>query len=171
VNGAHLHLLLNHIPVLGVLFGLGLAVAALVGRSGAVAKSSFGIFLAVAVLALPTYFTGEAAQRVVEHLPGTAAALIEPHQEAALLALIPVELLGLLSLGGLILFQRARSVPRWLVTTVLVLSLVAGALMARTALLGGRIRHEEVRPGFRPPVAAADHLAADSAGPASVRRA
>jgi uncharacterized membrane protein len=158
VNAAHLHLLLNHIPVLGVLFGLGLAVAALVGRSGAVAKASFGIFLAVAVLSLPAYFTGEAAEKVVEHLPCADAALIEPHQEAALLALIPVEILGLLSLGALILFQRARSVPRWLVTTVLVLSLVAAGLMARTALLGGRIHHEEARPGFRPVAAAAGLL-------------
>lgn len=161
MNAAHLHLLLNHIPVLGVLFGLGLAVAALVGRSGAIAKASFGVFVAVAALALPAYFTGEPAEELVGRLPGTAAALIEPHADAALLALIPVELLGLFSLGALILFQRARSVPRWLVTTVLVLSLVAGALLARTALLGGRIRHEELRPGFRPPAAAAVSLETD----------
>jgi uncharacterized membrane protein len=167
VNAAHLHLLLNHVPVLGVLFGLGLAVAALVGRSGAVAKASFGVFLAVAVLSLPAYLTGEAAEKVVERLPCAAPALIEPHQEAALLAIIPVELLGLLSLGALVLFQRARSVPRWLVTTVFVLSLVAGALMARAALLGGRIHHEEVRPGFHPPAAA--EAAPEAAPPAPGR--
>jgi hypothetical protein len=54
-------------------------------------------------------------------------------------------LVGAAALGGLIFFRHGKPVPNWLAVIVLVLSLVVFALMARTANLGGLIRHTEIR--------------------------
>jgi uncharacterized membrane protein len=147
MSGAHVHLLLNHIPVLGTAFGLLLLLFGLARKSEEIKKVSLGIFVIAAVMALPVYFTGESAEGVVEHLPGVSEPIIEPHEKAGLAALIGIGILGLLALGGLFHFRRLDRLPGWFVTTALVLSVVVGGLMARTANLGGQIRHTEIRSG------------------------
>jgi uncharacterized protein YybS (DUF2232 family) len=52
---------------------------------------------------------------------------------------------GLPALSGLIFFRHDKAIPNWLAVIVLVLSLIVFALMARTADLGGLIRHPEIR--------------------------
>ncbi len=147
MSGAHVHLLLNHIPVLGTAFGLLLLLFGMVKKSEELKKVSLGIFVITAIVTLPVYFTGEPAEEVVEHLPGVSKSIIEPHEEAGLIALIGVEILGLFALGGLFRFRHSDRLPGWFITTALVLSVVVGGLMARTANLGGQIRHTEIRSG------------------------
>jgi hypothetical protein len=79
-------------------------------------------------------------------LPGVSEDLIDRHEDAATFALVGVEIVGVVALGGLFLFSRAR-VPGWLVAVVLVLSLAESGLLAWTAYVGGQIRHSEIRPG------------------------
>jgi hypothetical protein len=105
------------------------------------------IFLVVtAFAALPVYLTGEPAEEVVEHLPGVSEQIIELHEDSALLSLILAMATGVLALAGLI-FKRFSSagIARVSMFTVLFLSFVTGAFMARTANLGGEIRHTEIR--------------------------
>ena len=68
MNATHLHLMLNHIPVLGTVFGLGLLVFALWRKSEELKKAALGIFLIVALLAVPVYLTGEPAEGVADLL-------------------------------------------------------------------------------------------------------
>ena len=60
------------------------------------------------------------------------------------MAFAGVLIVGVAALGGLIFFRPDKAIPSWLVI-VLVLSLIVFALMARTADLGGLIRHPEIR--------------------------
>ena len=50
MNPAHLHLMLNHIPVLGTAFGLGLLAFALWRRSDELKKTALGVFVLVALM-------------------------------------------------------------------------------------------------------------------------
>jgi uncharacterized membrane protein len=152
MNSAHLHLMLNHIPVLGMGFGLALLGWALPRKSEELKRTSLGLFIIIALLSIPAYLTGEPAEELVENLPGVDKASIEQHEEAAQVAFVGVLILGAATLVGLIFFGLGKSVPNSLSVIVLVLSLIVFVLMARTANLGGSIRHTEIRPDFHSPM-------------------
>jgi uncharacterized membrane protein len=144
MNWAYVHLILNHVPVLGTIFGLALLAWALMRRNEPLQRTALATFIVVAVAALPVFFTGEPAEHMVEHLAGTAEPAIKAHEAAALAALIAVEILGVMSLGALLLF-RGRVVARAVIAAELAVALATAGLMAQTANLGGKIRHEELR--------------------------
>ena len=54
MNPAHLHLMLNHIPVLGTAFCMALGWA-LIQKSEELKRVSLGAFVIVALLAIPAY--------------------------------------------------------------------------------------------------------------------
>jgi uncharacterized membrane protein len=145
MNLAHVHLMLNHVPVLGSIFALLLLGAALVRKSIELQKVGLVVLVLVAVAALPVYFTGEPAEEVVEHYPGVSEAMIEQHQDAAKLATVGIEVVGLIALSGLWFSRRSRANPRPFVTASLILGLVVAGLMLWVANLGGQIHHPEIR--------------------------
>jgi uncharacterized membrane protein len=142
----HLHLLLNHFPVIGTILGIALLGVALARRSSELGKVSLGLFAALAAISIIVYLTGEPAEGAIEKLPGFSEGITEQHEEFALVATIGLSLLGTLALGALALFRR-KELPRWVTLGTFALSLVAGGLMGYTAMLGGQVRHTEVRSG------------------------
>lgn len=151
MNWAHLHLVLNHAPVLGTIFGLALLAYGIAKRSDAIEKAALAVFVVVAVLALPVYFTGEPAEEVVERTAGLSPDAIEAHEAAALIAMIGVGLLGIVSLGALVAARGGRLLSTKATRAAVVVAFVTTALMARTANLGGRIHHQEIRAGAPAP--------------------
>jgi uncharacterized membrane protein len=145
MNLAHVHLLLNHIPVLGTFFGLLLLIIAMVRKSEELKKASLGTFVVVALLAIPTYLTGDPAERIVKDLPGVSKPLIEQHDDAATASLTALSILGVASLAGLFFMRQSRPSPPWFALVLLGLSIITAGMMAWTANLGGQIRHSEVR--------------------------
>lgn len=145
---AHIHLILNHVPILGTYFGIALLVLGLARRSDEISRVALGVFVVAALFTIPVYLTGQPAEHAIEGAPGLSEAVISPHENAAKIALIISEILGALALGGLLAFRRRTLLPRWVARTSLALSLVAGAWLGYTGLLGGQVRHTEVRPDF-----------------------
>ena len=149
MNGAQLHLLLNHFPILGTLFGLLVLAAGLWKKSEDLQKAALVCFLLVGLLDIPTYLTGEPAEEVVEHLPEASEQIIEEHEDSALVSLIALELLAAASLIGLLLFRRSHRVSSKMVVACLILSILALLMVSWTAYLGGQIRHTETRADFQ----------------------
>lgn len=145
MNWAHVHIAINHVPVIGIFFGFLLLIYALMKKSEELKRISLGIFVIVALIAIPVYFTGGGAEEVVEHLPGVSESIVETHEDSAFSTFVMVEALGLLTLGGLFLYRRPQTLSNWFVILSLILSILVGGLMARTANLGGQIRHTEIR--------------------------
>ena len=125
-----------------------------------VARTGLAFLIGAALSALAAYLTGGGAEDAVERLPGVTEALIESHEEIALVAAIVVGALGAIALFGLWRYRGSVRLPRGLVVTLLFASVAGTGLMAYTGLLGGRIRHTEVRPGY---VAPDGGLAGDAA--------
>jgi hypothetical protein len=69
---------------------------------------------------------------------------IEEHEDAALWAIIAMESAGVVALVSLVLARRRGTVPRGALIATLVVSLWAASVVARTAQLGGMIRHTEI---------------------------
>lgn len=150
MNLVHLHLVLNHIPVIGTAFALVLMFAAVVRGSEELRRVSLAAVVAIAVVAIPAYLTGEPAGDTVQHLPGVAAGAIDHHEDAASIAFTGLELAGVLALFGLIRYRRTPAIPRGFFRASVLLVIVVSGLMAWTANLGGQIRHPEIG-GSSPP--------------------
>ncbi|HTG00563.1 MAG TPA: hypothetical protein VK654_08255 [Nitrospirota bacterium] len=147
INWAHVHLMINHIPVIGMIGIMLLLAYALIRKSEEVKIVSFGLLVLVALATIPVFLTGERAEDAVKQLPGVTEAFIGRHEEAAEYTLILMLLVGAAALAGLILLRIKGSVPKTIVILVLVLSLLATAAVGFTANLGGEIRHTEIRAG------------------------
>jgi len=150
VNQAHLHLLLNHFPIIGTMVGLGLFLISFAGKNDDLKRAALIVFAAMALLSLPTFFSGALAQGAIDELPGVSNALIARHEGAAILALFFMELTGALSLTALWQSHKSSRPARWNVTAILLLSLITVGLMTRVGTTGGDIRHPEISAGSNP---------------------
>ena len=147
----HLHLLLNHFPIIVTVLGLLLVAVAAWRDSDSLARVALAFFVGGALSALPTYLTGESAEDTVRHLPGVTRDIIEAHSDAAVISAIFVGLLGVFALWALWRFRAELLLPKWVVRVALVASIIGSGLMSWTGLLGGQVRHTEVRPGYVAP--------------------
>lgn len=144
MNIAHLHLILNHLPVIGLLFALALLGWGLARRNQTLMKASLVCLVAVALFTIPAFLTGEPAEKIAKPLPGTSNIHLEQHEDAAKAALVVTLVAGGTALLSLLLF-RTKAIAAWCGASVLLLTLVAAGLMAWTANLGGKVRHPEIR--------------------------
>ncbi len=144
MNAAHLHLMINHIPVLGTVFGLLLLAFALGRKSEDLKKAALATFVTVALVAVVTYLTGEPAQEKVKQVPGITEAFFEKHEDVAGAAMAGSVAVGVVALVGLVWFHGARPMKPWFGALLLTGALVVSGLMAYTAYLGGQIRHTEM---------------------------
>ena len=153
MNATHLHLLLNHFPIIGTLLGLGVMMYGYVADSHEVKKAALWTWAAMALIAIPVFLTGEPAEESVEELAGVSESFIHEHEEAAEWALWLMEALGILSLLSLVFFKLKPALSKTLLLISLLLGLLTFGAMARTGYLGGQIRHSEIRSG-QPPAGA-----------------
>jgi uncharacterized membrane protein len=154
LNLTHLHLLLNHVPTVGAVVGLGLMLLALVRRDERLQHAGLEVLFVIAVLTLPAYMTGAAAQREMRERPELSEIAIGVHQDAALAGFVVTEFAGFVAWIALWQTRRRGRAARGLVPAVTLLSMVAVALMARAANLGGEIRHPEILADLVPGAAA-----------------
>jgi uncharacterized membrane protein len=154
---AHYHLLLNHWPIIGTFIGLALFLVSLSANKDDLKQASLGLFSFIALLAIPAYMSGNAAQEFFRPTPEVSMDLIQTHQGAALLALVFMEITGAFALIGLWEFSRtgkkseAGRPAGWIVAAVLLFSIVTSILMAITGNTGGEIRHPEIIVGNEAP--------------------
>lgn len=139
----HLHLLLNHVPVIGTFFVALVLAVAIWRRNDGMAKLGLFMMVGIGLVAVAVYFTGEPAEEAVEKLAGVAEGMIHEHEEAAELAFIGSSAAGVLALA-LLAWSRGKQLRRSLASMALVAVLAVAGLMTRTANLGGQIRHTEI---------------------------
>jgi len=144
MNAAHLHLLVNHLPLFAALFAGAILAFALYRSLPALVNVGLVLALVAGVGAFVGSQTGERAEGVVEDLPGVTEMAIEEHEEAAEAATWAAIITGLLALGGLALPDRAHRGQKLAAVATLALTVVTFTLVARAANLGGMIRHTEI---------------------------
>jgi hypothetical protein len=141
---SHLHLVLNHVPVIGSVVALGLLLLALVRSSADLRRAGLEVFFLVALFTLPVYLSGVGAQREVADHPEVSIAVVRAHHDAALLASVFMLLTGLAAWIGLWQTRRIARPAPGVLGAVLLLAIVTLALMGRAANLGGQIQHPEI---------------------------
>ncbi len=159
MNWAHVHLIINHIPVIGILFDFFVLAWAMFRRSEDVKRVSLGILVLLALFTPVVFYTGGKAAHFIHTIPGVNPARIGQHADAALVSAWAMGIVGAIALIGLYAYRKLPKLPTWFVALCLVLTFVVVVLMGWTAELGGRIRLPEARPGFTPPPASSTKIA------------
>jgi hypothetical protein len=144
VNAAHLHLAINHLPVVLVPVGLALLAFAVLRKSEDLMAAGLSVLVLSAATGAGVYLTGAPAEEVVGQLPGVSHEVIETHEEAAVLAAVATGLAGLLALVVLVARRGRQPLPGWMLLATLATAALAAILLARAANLGGYIRHSEI---------------------------
>jgi uncharacterized membrane protein len=144
---AHIHIVLTHFPIIGTLFGAGILLYGLISRDEISKKTAYVIFILVALVSIPVFFSGGEAEEVVEHLPGISENSIEQHEELAEAVIWLMALLGILSVIGFLFSRSKKAATGILHSVILIVSLVTFGFFARVGNLGGQIRHTEIRSG------------------------
>lgn len=151
MNQAHLHLIVNHVPIVGSLFAAVLLAAGVLKRNLDLTKAGLVAVLAAGLLCLPAQLTGEGAAAIAQNLPRVSRALISNHAEAAELGFWVLEAAAAAALFGLLLLKNGSPKARLLALLTLAAAVLSFGLLARAGNLGGQIRHTEIREGFGTP--------------------
>lgn len=147
MSPTHLHLMFNHLPLFGGAIAVVLLAWALLARSRDLTRAGLILALVVGSAAFLADQTGGRAEDQLESLPWFTEDLVQDHESAGEKTFIILGLAGVVALVGLVRMRGDRSVR---IETAIALALVTFGTMAAgwAALEGGKIRHEEVRPGF-----------------------
>ena len=140
IDAAHLHLMINHFPIIGTLIGGLLMAYALLHRDKSLQRVVLVMWLILAVMTPLVMKTGEEAEEKVENIAGISGKVIHEHEEAAELSLWLIIGLGIASLATLFI-GKVKNNNSTLTMLTFVLSLIVIGSMIRTGYLGGQIRH------------------------------
>jgi uncharacterized membrane protein len=143
-DGTHIHLMINHVPVIGLAVPIAFLLIDRVRNNRKLEWLSLQMFVVFAVLTIPVYLTDSPASHKMREVPGISLEIIHRHSNAADFAFWTLEALGALSFWALYKFRSSESVPPRLTAALLALALAALSLMIWTANLGGKMRHPEI---------------------------
>ncbi|MDX2003279.1 MAG: hypothetical protein SFW35_12640 [Chitinophagales bacterium] len=145
MNPIHVHLIVNHVALLGSLFGV-LALAYGIWRSSHdLVQFAYFMLIVGAVGAAMSHFSGEEAEHLLRNVDGITEAAVEHHEEAARPIMPSMFLLAMLAIVGLVANNRQWAVAGKIKVAVLVVGMAFFGLTAYIANEGGKIRHPEAR--------------------------
>lgn len=153
MNGAHWHLVVNHLPIIFPIVGVIVMVIGLISKSEAVKRTAFMIFMFGAVAAIAAMSTGEGAEEVVEKISGVSENYIENHEETAEVFAVLSYFLGGISILGLWASFKQKNFSSIITIGTLVFAFVVLFFAKQTGTTGGEIRHTEIRSGKNIPAA------------------
>ncbi|MEO5777904.1 MAG: hypothetical protein ABIQ27_13450 [Flavobacterium sp.] len=150
MNDAHLHLVFNHFPIIGAIFGFGVLVAGLVLKNNAVKNVSYCLFIVSAIFAYASLSTGGGAAGMVKDMPDITKPMIHEHAEIAEKLAYLLYLLAVVSLAALYANIKNLSFSRWISYVILIIAGVAVYVSKDVGTTGGEIRHTEIRSDSAP---------------------
>lgn len=145
MDATHLHLVLAHFPIIGTFIGVALLAYGQIFKKIEIQKAALLIFVAMALITIPVFLTGEETEETVEHLPGFSEILIDNHEELAEKAIWLMGILGIMSLITYFILLKKLSFAKILLWVTLVISVATFGVFAQLGNLGGQIRHSEIR--------------------------
>lgn len=145
--GAYPHLLVNHIPILGTIFGILILGTGMFLKNDTVKQTGLGTLVFAALSSGLVLLTGDPAGDVVKTLPGISESMIEYHENMAYMSLWFLIPSGVISAMAFYSIWKKEKAAKNIVIAAIALSLITTGMMAYVARTGGQIRHSELRPG------------------------
>jgi uncharacterized membrane protein len=139
---SHFHILVSVFPSVGLIFVIGTYLGGIITKNDALKATALAMFVILAILAVPTYLSGDGATRDLVGNTRFNPDLIETHMYWANTALGLLVITGFVALINLF---RLRGLSNDALHLVLGLAFVTLLLMAISGELGWEINHTELR--------------------------
>jgi uncharacterized membrane protein len=144
MNQAHLHMVFNHFPIIGLFFSIGILTYGIIKKQTILINTAYVIFIICMIMGKATMMTGEGAEEIVEEL-GISHNIIHEHEEIAETFMKVLYVLGILSILGLVANFKKHAKASIVSYVVLVLAIGTAVLSKSVGTSGGEIRHTEIR--------------------------
>lgn len=145
MNDAHLHMVVNHFPIIGTILGLGILIGGLIFKNDSIKNTAYCLFIVAALFSFASMNTGEGAEEIAEKLPDVTDQIIHVHEEAAEKLALVLYFLGAISIVGLYLNVKKNAKANLVSFLALTVAAVGVFLAQQTGTTGGEIRHTEIR--------------------------
>ena len=160
-NGAYLHLLINHIPVILAPLGALALILAWLTQRRAVWLYGLATVTLAGISAYPTMATGHSAEHLVVHtVVGVDRSTVHEHEESGELAMWILLASGIVSAYGW--WRLAKSgtydgaLPLWMRALTLLFALAGAGVATYASYTAGYIIHHEIHAPASGPAAAGD---------------
>ena len=145
MNDAHLHMVVNHFPIIGTIFGLGILITGIVLKNKTVKTVAYVLFIIAALFGAFSMGTGEGAEELVEDMPSVGKQIIHEHEELAETFALLLYIIGTFSILSMYFLIKKIVFEKYTSLLVVVLALVAVFFAKQVGTSGGEIRHTEIR--------------------------
>lgn len=145
MNNAHLHLVVNHLPIIFPIVGVIILLIAILTKSDVSKRNAYIVFILGAVASVAAMATGEGAEDAIENIQGVSENLMHRHEEAAEIFAGMSYFLGAVSLLGFLTSYRNFSLDKLMPVTILIVAGVSLYFAQEAGRTGGKIRHTEIR--------------------------
>ena len=145
MNGAHLHLIVNHVSIFALMIGTLVLAVSMKRESADLRLLATTLFVVAGVFGLIAVETGEKAAEIVIGLNLGTHSDVNEHAAAATWALRSGILVAVLALAMEWALRKKPTWARALRWVLLLFALHGCTVFARTVYLGGLIRHTEIR--------------------------
>lgn len=142
---AHLHMVVNHFPIIGLIIGVIVLGSGIISKSPITQRIGGLILIGSAIFTFPSFATGEGAEETVENLPGVSESLIERHEEIAEQFMGFVWGIILIGILSILSEWKMKKYTNLLYVLLFVISLSASYFAKQVGTSGGEIRHTEIR--------------------------
>ena len=149
MNEAHLHMVVNHFPIIGTILALGILFVGLILKNHSVRNTSYVLFIVAAIFGALSMGTGEGAEELVKDMPNVGWEIIHEHEEIAEKLALLLYVLGLLSIIALYLNFKKNTKEKLVSLCIVGIGVVSLFLVQKVGTSGGEIRHTEIREGFQ----------------------
>lgn len=145
MNDAHLHLIVNHFPIIGSILGLGVLIIGIFLKNNSVKNTGFSLLIVAAIFAFVSMATGEGAEEIVEDMPTIGKKIIHEHEEIAEKFALAIYAAGIFSMVALYANFKKNKFAKMSTYLTLILALLAAGIATVVGNSGGEIRHTEIR--------------------------
>ena len=145
MNGAHFHILVNHFPIIGVIFGLLILISGLILKNNSIKNTAYCVFIVSAIMGFLSMYSGEGAEELVEDMPTVGRQIIHEHEELAEKFVLILYATGLFSVLAFATSLKNSKFAKILSLITLLFSILTTILSVNVGISGGEVRHTEIR--------------------------
>ncbi|MCX6243404.1 MAG: hypothetical protein NTU98_01760 [Bacteroidetes bacterium] len=147
MNAAHLHLIFNHLPIVGLGFAILFNLFAIFRKSPEFMKVSCWFYILIGLLSALPIITGDGAGEIIKTWPGISNDAIEYHETWGYAFFYGLIAIGALAIAALWFSRKNELLLKKFLTALLVVAVLAIFLAFQAGTTGGKIRHPEIEQG------------------------
>lgn len=143
----HLHLVVNHLPIIFPVVGIIILLIGIFTKSEITKRNAYIIFILGAITSMVAMGTGAGAEDSATKIAGLSENLIKKHEEVSEIFAALTYVLGVISLVALIAIFRNSVISKYAPFLVGILAVICLFFAQKVGTSGGEIKHNEIRTG------------------------